>query len=215
MIQRVLCDIDGVVGNFLSLYLDALNICFPDYKIPRDWVNDHFEIYRSLGISKQMDDEIFKFIKKPGIAKCVDLCRQAKFGVLSVAEISDLYFVTKPIKGSASWCGDRISWLQTHFGDELASKYVFTRNKEIVDGDVLIDDKISNCEKWLDVHNNSVAICWSQVYNAGIIESGNFYNGMFRTNRWSDVIKIIEWRDYNGFMFRTHTTTCDDGDFIS
>ena len=70
-------------------------------------------------------------------------------------------FVTAPPENNIHAIPDKISWIRKHFGNDFVSKLIFTSQKHMVDGDILIDDKV------YDMKSNWIQIVYAQPYNEG------------------------------------------------
>jgi 5'(3')-deoxyribonucleotidase len=59
----------------------------------------------------------------------------------------DVYFLsTAPWNNPSAWTDKRI-WLEEQFGDKISRKLILTHRKDLVKGDILIDDRPNNGAK--------------------------------------------------------------------
>lgn len=176
--NRILIDVDGVIANFIDFYV----------KIASDTLNKELFIINqfswdcgdAIGLSEHEKTKVHKALFSKGAALKIDPYEGAIDSVKELSIYNDIYFVTTPLDESETWAGDRIKWLASYFGQELGSKYILTRDKFTVYGDILIDDKPDNVIKWKEAWPKSLPILWSHEYNS-------LTPGIIRTNKWSRI----------------------------
>lgn len=62
----------------------------------------------------------------------------------------DIYFLsTAPWHNTTAWIDKRL-WLEDYFGDSINRKLILTHRKDLVKGDILIDDRPNNGAKDFD-----------------------------------------------------------------
>ena len=119
-------DLDGVVADFVSA------------------VNTHTE--RANPIYKEHPDKI------PNIFRDLSPIAGAIKAVNQLLE-SPLYEVfiisTAPWNNPSAWTDKRL-WLVDHFGDRINRRLILTHRKDLVKGDILIDDRPNNGAKDFD-----------------------------------------------------------------
>lgn len=107
----------------------------------------------------------------------------AQEAVLELSRDHELYFVTTPLMDSLYAHWEKARWLMLYFG--IGEEYIiFTHHKHLLRGDVLIDDKLENLEKF-----KGYRIVFDQPWN-------RCFNGLkpFSARRcvtWEGVLKII------------------------
>ena len=116
-------DLDGVVADFVS----AMNT-HPKKEIsPYDEHPDTIpHIFRDL-----------KPIK--GAIKAVNI-------LLDATNYNVYFLSTAPWNNPSAWIDKRI-WLEEQFGDKINRKLILTHRKDLVKGDILIDDRPNNGAK--------------------------------------------------------------------
>lgn len=79
-----------------------------------------------------------------------------------VAEGHDVRIVTSPWLSNPTCAADKIAWVEKHIGEGWAQRVVITRDKSVVLGDVIIDDKphLDNADQAVWRH-----IYFTQNYN--------------------------------------------------
>jgi 5'(3')-deoxyribonucleotidase len=175
---RILCDVDGVICDFGSRYLDGVYAVTGCRFGPQDVTT--WEHRDCLGISKEDDARVLAWVSNrldfyeiPGAVDAVRAlqCRH------------EVVFVTSPHSAIPTWAHERERWLNLRFP---GTPVVHTHHKHLISGDVLIDDRTENVAGWLRAWPGGKGILWAQPYNAG-----QRPGGMWRTNDWKEVSRII------------------------
>ena len=130
-------DMDDVVADFKAYARRVLHKVQQDEKWPQeDWLKlkDNPRLYRDL-------------VPTPEAAALVEYCRglRDRCGV-------DLMFLTAVPKGNdVHWAFyDKVLWAQRYFPDIPVMFGPFSKDKHVhcSPGDILIDDRTSNCNEW-------------------------------------------------------------------
>ncbi len=178
---RVLLDCDGILANFIDPCLEAIHEFTPE-RFTHDDVRE-WAIEKSLNISKDIWDQAYKRMQRPGFCSSIPLYPGAKEGVAALHKIADVYIVTSPL-GGPNWAHEREVWLKDNF-NVPASNVASMSSKFIVSGDLFCDDKTSHLIQWSE-HQHGVAVRWERLYNAG-----DGWNGL-RTNNWDTFLGIVQ-----------------------
>ncbi len=106
----------------------------------------------------------------------------------------DIYIVTSYLwkdktDSSANNLKNKYNYLREKLPFIDPSKYIFTTNKNIIKGDISIDDKLSN------LHTNR-KLLYTAWHNKHISENELNKQGITRVNTWIDILKELEG-DYN------------------
>jgi len=116
-------DLDGVVADFMSA------------------VNTHPK--KDTHLYKEHPDtipHIFRNLKPiSGAINAVN--------ILLKSSLYDVYFLSTAPWGNPSAWTDKRLWLEDRFGDKINRKLILTHRKDLVKGDILIDDRPNNGAK--------------------------------------------------------------------
>lgn len=116
-------DMDGVLADFVS----AIKALSP---------NTDLQFY-----SKEVDDIC---AANPYIFHTLPPIEGAIEAVKELFDLADVYFLSSPMAHVAlSYAGKRV-WLHNHFGDIAERKLILTHRKDLVMGDILVDDTDRN-----------------------------------------------------------------------
>ena len=144
--MKVLFDVDEVIADFVGGVLDAVRD-----ELGFDFHHDHvtqWDIRESLGFTREQWAPVQERIIAPGFASSLRPLPGAVDVVKSIASRHDVYFVTSHYRSSQTWVHERDDWLERKFGHTLGGRVVHTAHKHLIAGDVLVDDKPENVEKW-------------------------------------------------------------------
>lgn len=181
--RRILCDVDGVWADFLATSFDIIHQLSGHRYLPadlHDW--DLFET-----VPRTFEGGFYDAWKKPGTCLSIPVIPGSHEGVKGLQARGDLFVVTSPMNEVPTWTHERDTWLERHFG--IPHKHiVHTSAKFLVTGDVLIEDKPSNLQAWLEHHPTGFGILWTHPYNEKI----NLGPRVHRARTWEDVYAILD-----------------------
>ncbi|UOF77286.1 5'(3')-deoxyribonucleotidase [Caudoviricetes sp.] len=112
--------------------------------------------------------------------------------VATLREFAEVVAVTSPFVGVRNWEADRREWLYEHF--YISPKdVIFAHRKELVRGDVLVDDKPSNVEAFAR-EPGQTGLLFTQPWNARHL--GGWH---VRVTGYKEALrKVREWSDAAG-----------------
>jgi len=136
-------DLDGVVADFMSAMNTHTERANPIYKEHPDTIPGLFRHLKPI-------DAAIKSVER--------LIKSPKY---------EIYFLsTAPWNNLSAWTDKRI-WLEEQFGEKINRKLILTHRKDLVKGDILIDDRPNNGAKDFDgewIHFGSKSFPdWSSV----------------------------------------------------
>lgn len=144
---RVLIDVDDVCGQFRRLYLDTIRELF-GVEITLDQSSRDYDVDKFSPLEEWQKAQVWRVINSQGWATKMEPMPGAVEAIQRIAQHHQVSFITKPLKSSPTWGADRRRWISRHFGPKLAEKVHSTSAKEEVDGNFLIEDRLSYCEAW-------------------------------------------------------------------
>lgn len=177
---RVLCDVDGVLADFMSTAREYAHTYYPSAKTS-ETLPHHIDVWDpgdALGVPKLMsfmrdDPHIGQWcrgMREFPMARAfwAQLCAHPRVGVVNVA--------TVPF--CAAWLTPRAQWLES-FGIPLKQQTHIHAKEALAGGfsgwDVLIDDNRDNCEAFH--HAGGRAFMIARAYNseyAGCVQRGDY-----------------------------------------
>lgn len=184
---RFLCDVDDVLANYKQGFIAAVNYSGVRQLKP-DHVFTEWDLSKSLGLTKEEDDEVYSIINLPEFAFNLVPFPGAVEGVRAIMKVADVQFVTSPLKTSPTWAYDRMRWLQKYFGEEQGVKITSTHEKFMVDGDFLCDDNPEHCVAWQAQHPTGTALLWLTPQNLHMAQKTK----VLGLASWGMVYSVVE-----------------------
>jgi len=162
--EEVLLDVDGVLCDFIPPCLDII------YELTgQRFTNDEFDMWDVIAhlrqrLGHQVMNAVAHRIKAEGFCLSLPLLPGAQEGVEKLRSVAGrLHIVTSPWDGP-HWEAERVEWLRKHFGFKRRD-IIQTHSKDIIDGDIIIDDKITTLKKWVDRRPHKHAVLWHTPHN--------------------------------------------------
>lgn len=182
----LLLDCDGVLANFIEATLRILKKKDPSIHYEHHDVHT-WDQFDSFPDHIKYRDEVYAELKKSGGCTGIPVYDGAKEGVAKLQELVEIVMLTSPFKGSETWVHEREKWLEEHFGLSH-KKMIHTGLKELVFGDIFVDDKPEHILRWSKRHPTGHAIVWHQRYNEDEDLRGN---RIYRVEGWNDLVDLV------------------------
>jgi len=134
----ILVDMDGVLADFDGYLLSITG----DLDWPEDYIRasqthrfstDHI-------LSRAGRDEARRRINRSGFFDNLTEVPGAVDGIYELAELADVWIVTKPLEANLTCRDDKAAWVRRHLGKEWERRLIITPDKSLIRGDVLLDD---------------------------------------------------------------------------
>lgn len=193
----LLLDVDGVLADFLTPCLRAAAEVGPLRSVAYPEWDGRTETFPTWGVFDVIDDpeQHEAFLAewdRIGFALDLEPYPEAQEGVALVRQFANLACVTAAPRPRETrpklwnWHWERLQWLEDHFNIPLQD-VVFASRKDLVLGDVLVDDRASNVRAWAAAHPEGQAILWDQSYN----QHEEVPEGVVRTLDWNEVLSAV------------------------
>lgn len=174
--MKILVDCDDTIWNLLDVWVDILNKRYGKTVKSTDVINwdmsltypdlEKYQIYEPL-----CEEELWKSIKPKfdAIKYIAELCKEGH----------EIFFVTTTDYRNIQY---KIKLLETYFPDVPIENVIITYHKDMIIGDILIDDYINNFK------NRDSGILFTAPYNKDIdVEK----LGLHRCDNWEDIYNYI------------------------
>lgn len=180
--MRILVDVDGVQANLTTPFLNILHRYWDVTKTEADWV-DWCPVKAGICDIQEQADAIFRmighhvhaFADLPGSRAGVQSLRDAGHQVIAL---------TAPIH-TPEWLYGRATWLKMRgFTDRTI---VFTRDKSLIPGDVLIEDNPEYAREWAAAHPRGAVLLYDQPWNRSAVVPSNGR----RVKSWAQVLDSV------------------------
>lgn len=187
--NRLLCDVDGVLANWMDAVNDVIERASGRRITPEEcggWLR-----LSNLGFSKTEKDFIECELNSPGFVENLAPLPGAIDGLQRVvAETGCQLFIVTAQWDSETWLAERKRWLKKHGILKPGVAFAATREKWGVAPGLLLDDKIQNV---LDYNTKAVggrAVLWKTEFNA--VDPARKFTK--EVGNWDEVLK--EMKDY-------------------
>lgn len=183
--KKIMVDMDDVIcdGGFLSLVNQFLKT---NYKI-----EDIKTYYISDLIPKEKHQEWAEFFNEKNVYDYCEMIEDTYEVLEKLSKKYEIYIATDYIfrdnkEYSANMLKNKFNWLYEKLPFIEPNNYVFTANKQIINCDIKIDDKLSNLKG-----NTETKMLFTAYHNKTIAEEELKQEGVIRVNGWKDVEKIL------------------------
>lgn len=181
--MRILIDVDGVMLNTQEALLNRLNNRYGTRYTLKNVTNYHWfeNLYKNINPWAELEDKVFW-------QEEVSLIDGAKNAFDWLNRKHEIYFVTassvfNPAFTEKMICLKRNLNIST---DWLNNHIIITQHKELVQGDVLIDDYAENVHKWnMASSTRRLGLLFGQPWN-----KDNKYN-LYPHTSWSEIKDIL------------------------
>lgn len=182
--MRILCDMDGVVADFCTTVLDRYNKKYDDNLK----VEDITSYGMHLVVKPECGLDIYNIYAEEGIfANCALIPGAKEVLGYCLGRGHEVVFVTKAVDFSQYCFPEKQKWVNAHFPEIGHEKMVFTGQKHLVRGDVLIDDHTNNLEKF-EGRRILVDAPWNQGFD-------HRAHNMMRLKSWPEILGYIKVLD--------------------
>ena len=169
--KTLMIDMDNVITD--TIFLDLINeFLKTNYKL------SDLKSYYMQDLIIDRKDEFWNWVKDKSFyhkAPLVDGC----FGVLEkLNKFYDIYIVTAYIWNKYYYLREKLPFINPE-------KYIFTTNKNIINFDIRIDDKLDN------IINSETKLLFTAWHNKDLSDEYLEKNGVIRVNNWYDIEKVL------------------------
>jgi 5'-nucleotidase len=184
--MRLLYDLDDTVGHFRRRFLEIGSEHYPRLVNILDLdTRATFDLWE--GRTEEEAAAIAAIMDWPNFYRDLEPYEGAVEAVKEAASLGhEVFFVSAPWLSNKTCASDKYAWVEEHFGLDYANKLILARDKTIVAGDILFDDKhpIPNREN----------ATWTQVfvdapYNRGVT---GYRIRDWTTDDWKILLQIIQ-----------------------
>ncbi|UDL15973.1 5'-nucleotidase [Microbacterium phage Pumpernickel] len=188
--MRILGDLDGTVAHFDRKYDLLREELFPHLTgIPHSSKQVSFNLWTDRTPEEQ--DAIRQIMNHPGFYRDLEVMEGAVEAFHEMeAEGHEVFFLSAPWVTNETCASDKYAWVEEMFGEGWSNKLILAKDKTVVSGDILFDDKepIPHKER----------ADWTQVY---IDQPYNKSATGFRLYNWSDWKSVVsQVEDYRNTL---------------
>jgi 5'(3')-deoxyribonucleotidase len=181
MADRILVDVDEVIGDWLTPCLDIAEKVSGRRLNPADF--DHWDIIEKMNEGEAR--AVLHAMAQPGFAYYLKPHKGAQDFIAQLKTLGDVRILTAQHFSSPTWTYDRNRWLWELFGIE-PGHVTYTHEKYAHHGRVLIDDKPEHIVNWRAKWPAELPILW-HIPNTASFQ----YDGL-RAHTWEQVLVAVE-----------------------
>ncbi|XP_076399827.1 5'(3')-deoxyribonucleotidase, cytosolic type isoform X2 [Peromyscus maniculatus bairdii] len=141
---RVLVDMDGVLADFESGLLQGFRRRFPgDPHVPLEQRRGFLASEQYRALRPDLEEKLASVYEAPGfflnlepVPGAVDALRE-----MNALQDTEVFICTSPLRKYDHCVGEKYRWVEQNLGPEFVERIILTRDKTVVMGDLLIDDK--------------------------------------------------------------------------
>jgi 5'-nucleotidase len=134
----ILVDQDNVLADQCGYFLQLIAREYPE--IYRTFSGELISFDFEKNFSPRYADQIMALRRRRGFFLQLELMPGAKNALHALQQQGwEVRIVTAPVRTSYS-ASEKLDWIVAHLGREWAEKTIITRDKTLVQGDILIDD---------------------------------------------------------------------------
>ena len=136
----ILIDMDDVIADFDGEFYRKWNKIHPDKHITPP---DERKCFYLIDESPEEYTELIRGVyTAPGFIKSLPVIKGSIEGVKEIASKGHKIFIcTAPLNAYQNCVKEKYEWIEEHLGFEWTKKLILTKDKTLVQGDILIDDK--------------------------------------------------------------------------
>ena len=183
--KKILIDMDDVIcgGGFLAIVNEFLGTSYKEEDITTYYIQDV--------IPEERKEEWKEFFEGKNIYDYTNLMPDAYEVMKKLSEKYELYIVTAYIFKDDKWKSaehlkNKFNYLMKTFPFIKPENYIFTSSKEIIKGDIRIDDKASNL-----VGDAEKKLLFTAYHNRNVSDEELEKEGLIRVNGWKDIEKML------------------------
>ena len=158
--MRILCDLDGVLVDLLPEWLLQYRQLGGEPLTAKNFHSYNWE-------DQVRNRELFlQVLKSGGLFSSARPMPGALIGFDNLRKKHDVTVVTKVMGGSSRAFDAKIGWLWRHVQPQIPTdQIIFTGAKELVRGDVLVEDSPQNLVSWLGANPKGMGFLIDHPYN--------------------------------------------------
>lgn len=176
MKDKLLVDMDDVIADLCTSWFSNWELISGEKLNPQIITEWDVSTYSKYG------DKVYDVFKQPGFFENLPVVEGSKDALEYLRRKYDIIIVTTPPLTAPSPLKEKNVWLDKHF--PWIKYRVFTANKELVYGDVAIDDSPSKLKAYHKAQPDMMTICYDRPHNKNALAD-------YRVKNWNQVLDIL------------------------
>lgn len=124
-----------------------------------------WDFFKALGVSHEVEQRVRTRLQRPGVASGFEPNEYAMAFLRDLRRWAEVFAVTSPLDGSATWGFEREVWLADRLGFE-PKQVISARDKRLIRGSAFVDDKYAHLVEWREAWPAGLPIMWGCPHNA-------------------------------------------------
>ncbi|KAL8594124.1 hypothetical protein ACOMHN_047864 [Nucella lapillus] len=179
---KVLVDMDQVLCNLEGGFLIKYREKFPDEPlIPLQERNTFYLVDQYVKLREDLQHKVREIIQAEGFFLGLQPIAGACEALKEMAQMEDVevFICTSPLTQYTHCVFEKYKWVENHLGEEWIHRLILTKDKTMVHGDLIIDDK-PRIRGVLDPPS------WKHVLFTAPYNVSSDLRGRQRLNNWTD-----------------------------
>ncbi len=140
--MNILVDQDGVLADFELAFYQAWQASSYANKCPPIELEERNTFYIAQQYPERFRKQIYQIIAKKGFFKNLPPMTNAVEAINAMQEAGhEVFICTSPLTSWQNCVAEKYAWVEKHLGKYWTKKIILTKDKTLVQGDILIDDK--------------------------------------------------------------------------
>ena len=138
--MRILIDMDGVISDFDGEFLKRWRERHPEkFFVP---LENRIEFYVKDSYPEELKPLVTDILLEPGFFRNMMPVTGAKQALLEMEQLGNEVFIcTSPLTAYRNCVLEKYEWVENYLGADWVRRIILTKDKTLVKGDCLIDDK--------------------------------------------------------------------------
>lgn len=138
--MQILVDMDGVLADFEAGFLARWRALHPE--LPYIPLDERQDFYLEKDYPKEHRPRVFAIFTSPGFFRELPLVPGGKAAIEAMRDLGhDVSICTSPLKAYKNCVLEKYEWVEEHLGFGWTGRIILLKDKTLVRGDVLIDDR--------------------------------------------------------------------------
>ncbi len=146
--MNILVDQDGVLADFELGFYQAWQSSGYANECPAIELTERNTFYVAKQYPEKFRSQIYQMVTKKGFFNNLPPMAGAVDAMNAMQQAGhEVFICTSPLTTWYNCVAEKYAWVETHLGSEWTKKIILTKDKTLVQGDILIDDKpvITGC----------------------------------------------------------------------
>ncbi len=163
---RILCDVDGVLFDFVGHALRKANL--------KQSPLDIFTYKVESCLSPEDAHTFEQVIHSSGFCRGIPPYAGALAFAFALERMGDVTYVTAPLITSSSWLPERDLAIDNHLGRSASRIFASGKDRAFIRADVIIDDCEENVMAWLDQNPDGLGLTFPRPWNAAQLDGVDY-----------------------------------------